>query len=109
MPADFQMDVMNPAACNYPHFDYATMISSTNRTSNAQIPGMSQSQLLSQNRGDMLDKLDSCFKHNNEETSTPSFPEPVSPFNRLKASFKALTALMEGYCDEVELKFIDFF
>ena len=51
------------------------MISSTNRTSNVQIPGMSQSQLLWQNREDIFDELDSYFKHNNEETSTPIFPK----------------------------------
>ena len=59
------MDVKNPAACTYPHSDYATMISTSNLTYNAQIPGMSQSNLLLQNRGDMIDKLNSCYEQNN--------------------------------------------
>ena len=37
------------------------------------------------------------------------FSETVYPFNRLKASFQALTALMEGNCNENELNVIENF
>ena len=90
------MDVKNPVACNYPQFDYNTMISNTNLNCTAEIPGMSQSLL--QNQDDNVAELDRCFNDNNEQSLTPIFGETVSPYNRLNASFKALTALMEGNC-----------
>ena len=83
------------------------MISTTNLNCNAKIPGMSQSLL--QNRDDNVDELDSFFNNNNEVIISPIFVQTVSPYNRLKASFKALTALMEGNCDEKKLKVIEQF
>ena len=107
VPLDFQMDVKNPVACNYPTFDYNKMISTTNLNCTAEIPGMSQSLL--QNQDDNFAELDRFFNDNNEQSLTPIFGETVSPYNRLKASFKALTALMEGNCDEKEIKAIELF
>ena len=80
------------------------MISITNQTCNAEIPEISQSLL--QIRDVMLNELDGCFNNNHEETTTPIFAETEFPFNRLKAIFKPLTALMEGNCNENELKII---
>ena len=37
----------------------------------------------------------------------PIYSETISPFTRLKSSFKVLTALMEGNCDEDELQFVE--
>ena len=84
MPTDFQMDVNNPVAYNYPQFDFQKMISITNQTGNGQIPGISQLKSLFQGRDDFIDELDSCFNNNYEDTARHVFSNMVSPYKWLK-------------------------
>ena len=103
IPSIYHQLDSQPFARNYPDVDYSTICLSEEANN---IPGMSQYENIVNNEDD--DDYIS-FAHLSEEIPVNSSGNMVSPYQYLVASFKELTSIMDGNCDNSELDLVNNF
>ena len=106
MPSDFIHDHRHPIAINYPTISYETVISSTDH--DGDVHGMTQKSSIHQGSN----SEDDIFQHSSDEedaTVTNKNHNGVSPYNQLKTSFKAMTSIMDGNCDQDDIGSVERF